>query len=46
MRDHVDEIDLLARWREAGLERMIHEVKELVRRDTEEANGEVQDVVM
>jgi hypothetical protein len=33
MRDHEDEIAQLARWRGADLERMIREVKELVRRD-------------
>lgn len=34
MRDHRHEIEVLARWREAGLGRMIREVKELVTRDT------------
>ena len=46
MRDHEDEIAQLARWREADLERMIREVKELVRRDLEDLAGEEGDVSM
>lgn len=46
MQDHRDEIAQLDRWREAGLERMIREVKELVRRDTQGVAGEAGDVAM
>lgn len=46
MRDHEDEIAQLDRWREADLERMIREVKELVRRDTAGATETEDDVDM
>ena len=46
MRDHEDEIALLARWREADLVRMVREVKELVRRDAAGAAEAEVDVDM
>jgi hypothetical protein len=42
MRDHEDEIATLARWRSSGLERMAQEVRELVKRDVERGEGEVE----
>ena len=36
MRDHENEIEQLGLWRENGLDSMIKEVKELLRRDTEQ----------
>lgn len=46
MRDHEDEIAQLSRWREADLEKMIREVKELVRRDVEGSSEDDGDVSM
>jgi len=47
MRDHESEITQLSTWRENGLDRMIKEVKELIKRDVEaETAEEVIDIVM
>lgn len=46
MRDHEDEITQLGRWRAADLERMIREVKGLVRRDLTGVAGEEEDISM
>jgi hypothetical protein len=46
MRDHESEIAQLGLWRESGIDEMIREVKELMRRDMEGEIGAEVDVVM
>jgi hypothetical protein len=46
MRDHESEIAQLGLWRDSGIDEMIKEVKELLRRDMEIDTGAEGDVVM
>jgi hypothetical protein len=46
MRDHESEIAQLDLWRDSGIDGMIEEVKELLRRDMEVDTGAEGDVVM
>jgi len=46
MRDHESEIAQLDLWRDSGIDGMIKEVKELLRRDMEDDTGVEVDVVM